>query len=99
MLVLRLRLSLAILRVLCQESTSTGEGGGLVLSLADAGEDRGECLSQVSFQRLPHLIHQRTDGNPLFMVTVANDLVAQGVLAKITGEWELCREVSERTVR
>ena len=47
--------------------------------------------------KLAHLIHRRTDGNPLFMVNVVNDLIAQGVLAKTNGEWELRREVSERT--
>lgn len=50
------------------------------------------------FQRLAHLIHQRTDGNALFMVNVVNDLVAQGVLTKTNGEWELRREVRERTL-
>ena len=49
-------------------------------------------------QRLAHLIHQRTDGNPLFMVNVVNDLIAQGVLTKMNGEWELRREVEERTL-
>ena len=48
--------------------------------------------------KLAHVIHRRTDGNPLFMVNVVNDLVAQGVLAKTNGEWELCREVSEHTL-
>src|SRR5262245_60333267 len=48
-------------------------------SPASVGEGRGEGLSKASLQRLAHVIHQRTDGNPLFMVTVVNDLIAQGV--------------------
>src|SRR5262249_58892249 len=51
-----------------------------------------------SFHTLAHLIHQRTDGNPLFMVTVVNDLIAQGVLTKTNGEWELRGEGRKRTV-
>jgi tetratricopeptide (TPR) repeat protein len=67
-------------------------------SPADAGEGRGEGLSKAPLQRLAHLIHQRTDGNALFMVNVVNDLIAQGVLTKTNGEWELRREVKERTL-
>jgi predicted ATPase len=67
-------------------------------SPASAGEGRGESLSKASLQRLAHLIHERTDGNPLFMVNVVNDLIAQGVLTKTNGAWELQREVSARTL-
>jgi predicted ATPase len=38
---------------------------------------------------LAHLIHHRTDGNPLFMVTVVNDLVTQGRIVQIEGQWAL----------
>jgi DNA-binding winged helix-turn-helix (wHTH) protein/predicted ATPase len=48
---------------------------------------------------LAHVIHQRTDGNPLFMVNVVNDLVAQSVVVQTNGGWELRGEVSERTLR
>jgi predicted ATPase len=33
-------------------------------------------------------IHQRTDGNPLFMVNVVNDLIARGTVRQIDGRWE-----------
>ena len=52
-------------------------------------EDRGEGASRTSLQRLARIIHQRTDGNPLFMVNVVNDLLARGVLVQSEGRWEL----------
>ncbi len=39
---------------------------------------------------LARVIHQRTEGNPLFMVSVVDDLVAHGVIAPSSGRWELC---------
>lgn len=38
---------------------------------------------------LAPLIHQRTDGLPLFMVTVVDELMAQGVLVERDGRWAL----------
>jgi DNA-binding winged helix-turn-helix (wHTH) protein/predicted ATPase len=32
-------------------------------------------------------VHLRTDGNPLFMVTVANDLVARALIVQREGQW------------
>jgi len=52
----------------------------------------------VPLQALAHIIHRRTDGNPLFMVNVVNDLIAQGVIAKTNGGWELRGEIRERTL-
>src|SRR5262245_19327322 len=49
----------------------------------------GGAPGRAPLQTLAHLIHQRTDGNPLFMVNVVNDLIAQGVVTKMNGEWEL----------
>jgi predicted ATPase/type II secretory pathway predicted ATPase ExeA len=34
----------------------------------------------VPLQQLSHTIHQRTEGNPLFMVNVVNELLAQGMI-------------------
>ena len=48
-------------------------------SPAAAGEDWGEGLSQTTVRKLAHLIHLRTDGNPLFMVNMTNELIAHGV--------------------
>jgi predicted ATPase len=38
------------------------------------------------------LVHQRTDGNPLFMVNVADHLVERGVLGQQDSQWVLTRE-------
>lgn len=38
---------------------------------------------------LVHHVHRRTDGNPLFMVTVADDLVGRTLVVERGGEWAL----------
>jgi predicted ATPase len=38
---------------------------------------------------LAQLIYRRTDGNPLFIVNVVEDLIAQGVIGQREGQWEL----------
>jgi predicted ATPase len=43
----------------------------------------------VSLQALARLIHQRTEGNPLFMVNMTNFLVAQGLLVEKEDRWKL----------
>jgi len=48
-------------------------------------------------QRLARIIHQRTDGNPLFMVNVVDYLVAQGVLVHSDGRWALKGDIGEST--
>jgi predicted ATPase len=54
-----------------------------------------EAIHESPLRRLTHLIHQRTDGNPLFMVTVVNELVARGVLVQSEGRWELQGGIEE----
>jgi predicted ATPase len=49
-------------------------------SPAVAGEGRGEGLLAVPLRSLARTIHRRTDGNPLFMVNVVDQLVAPGTL-------------------
>lgn len=39
--------------------------------------------------RLAQVLHQRTEGNPLFLVNVVEDLVAQGSLREVEGCWGL----------
>jgi DNA-binding winged helix-turn-helix (wHTH) protein/predicted ATPase len=58
-----------------------------------------EPIPAQAVHNLAHVIHQRTDGNPLFMVNVVNDLIAQGVVAQTNGGWELRGEVRERALR
>jgi DNA-binding winged helix-turn-helix (wHTH) protein len=40
-------------------------------------------------------LHQRTGGNPLFMVNVIQDWMAQGVLVEVDGHWELGRALED----
>jgi predicted ATPase len=54
----------------------------------------GEYLSRrfpadYSFDALAGMIHARTGGNPLFLVSVADDLVRRGVLIERSGGWEV----------
>jgi tetratricopeptide (TPR) repeat protein len=43
--------------------------------------------AETSSADLALAVHQRTDGNPLFMVRLADELVAIGVLAEEAGRW------------
>ena len=44
---------------------------------------------------LADAIHGRTEGNPLFMINVANDLVARGVLIERNGSWSLAGRLAD----
>ncbi|HEV8718666.1 MAG TPA: AAA family ATPase [Candidatus Binatia bacterium] len=44
------------------------------------GEDRGEDLPPLPLHSLTRLLHRRTEGNPLFMATVVDALLSQGLL-------------------
>jgi predicted ATPase len=39
--------------------------------------------------QLAQVLHQRTEGNPLFLVNVVEDLIAQGCLREVEGSWGL----------
>jgi predicted ATPase len=43
---------------------------------------------------LASALHRRTDGHPLFLVTVVDALVRQGALQEVRGRWELAQELS-----
>ncbi len=40
-------------------------------------------------------LHQRTGGNPLFVVNVVQDWMTQGVLVEVEGRWELGRAIED----
>jgi predicted ATPase/DNA-binding winged helix-turn-helix (wHTH) protein len=44
-------------------------------------------------RELAATLHRRTEGNPLFMVQVLNDLVERGALVESQGRWQLRRSV------
>jgi predicted ATPase len=43
---------------------------------------------RIPLQGLARAIHQRTEGNPLFMVTVVDDLIRRGGLVEVEGNWK-----------
>jgi DNA-binding winged helix-turn-helix (wHTH) protein/predicted ATPase len=45
---------------------------------------------------LAHLVYDRTEGNPLFMVEMANDLIAKGAITQVEKHWEIPRLESAR---
>jgi DNA-binding winged helix-turn-helix (wHTH) protein/tetratricopeptide (TPR) repeat protein len=47
---------------------------------------------------LAPLLHQRTEGNPLFMVSVVDWLVERGVVGQVDGRWQLTVGLDEVTV-
>jgi DNA-binding winged helix-turn-helix (wHTH) protein len=58
-------------------------------SPANAGEGQGEGLSAEALRDVTRLIHHRTDGNPLFMVTAVEDLIAQKIITQRDEQWKL----------
>ncbi len=58
-----------------------------------AAEPAGEM------RRLAARIHERTEGNALFMVNVVNDLVARGSLVRHDGRWHVAGALEELTDR
>jgi predicted ATPase len=44
---------------------------------------------------LARFVHQRTEGNPLFMVNMVEYWITQGWLAEVEGRWTLCVGLSE----
>jgi DNA-binding winged helix-turn-helix (wHTH) protein/predicted ATPase len=51
-----------------------------------------------AFQDLAQTIHQRTDGHPLFMVTLVNALVQQRCLAEHDGQWDVQGGIPQGTL-
>lgn len=69
-----------------------------------AAAEVGECLA-AQFGSAPlngsrptalaEAIYARTEGNPLFIINVANDLVARGVLIERNGRWSLAGRLED----
>lgn len=58
----------------------------------------GRCPRHSFPPELPALIHQRTDGNPLFMVNMVDSLVERGVVHQADERWQLTVGLDEVTV-
>jgi DNA-binding winged helix-turn-helix (wHTH) protein/predicted ATPase len=52
----------------------------------------------VPIQEVARVIHQRTEGNPLFMVNATDYLLAQGVIQQTDGQWTLRADVREVSI-
>jgi len=68
----------------CQEVPLAGLSAGAVAEYLTARLP-GRHLPEA----LPQLIFQRTDGHPLFLVTLVEDWLARGVLGEWDGQWRL----------
>jgi DNA-binding winged helix-turn-helix (wHTH) protein/predicted ATPase len=62
---------------------------------------RKEAVESYLQQRFPHsvfpvrlaeVLHRRSDGTPLFLVSIVDELVAQGVIIQVDGTWMLQNE-------
>jgi predicted ATPase/DNA-binding winged helix-turn-helix (wHTH) protein len=56
----------------------------------------GSGADLTALRELAHMLHTRTDGIPLFVVSVVNDLVTRGAIADADGRWTVRPEA--RTV-
>ena len=73
-----------------------------LLSLADVTayvDARFTAAPPEQMRRLAAQIHERTDGNALFMVNVVNDLVATGLLVWRDGGWHVEGSIDQATNR
>ncbi|MGE0825689.1 MAG: AAA family ATPase [Candidatus Binatia bacterium] len=52
-----------------------------------------ETADQVSLGKLARYIYRRTEGNPLFMVNVVDNLVRRGMIVEREGRWGLSSEL------
>jgi DNA-binding winged helix-turn-helix (wHTH) protein/predicted ATPase len=65
----------------------------LALRLLNEAEVAAYLNARFPLSALPaevaRVLHQRTEGNPLFLVNMVSDLVAQGMLVEVEGCWTL----------
>lgn len=88
------------LQTVKQELVLQGQGVELPLELLTAAEvaqylalrGAGGADLPPAGRRLAQLLYQRTDGHPLFMVTVVEHLLQRGVLQERPGPWEVSPE-------
>src|SRR5262249_30041076 len=76
-----------------QELQAHGQCDELILdflSESAVGEYLTRRFARASFPRdLGRVLHENTSGNPLFLVNVIDDLIVQGQLRGVEGEWTL----------
>jgi len=66
------------------------------LSAQDVGGLVGKRFDDATFAgELAAVVHRRTEGHPLFIVSMLDDLVAQGRIAEVEGGWQLSGALAE----
>jgi DNA-binding winged helix-turn-helix (wHTH) protein/predicted ATPase len=87
------------LRVLKQELQVHGQCEELPLGFLTVMEVNQYLATRFPQHELPRklaqLLHQSTEGNPLFMVNVVDEWVRQRVLVETDGQWKLTAKVEE----
>ena len=88
------------MRAIKQELQAHGECEELALGCLTAAEVSKYLACRFAEHQAPaalaRLIHQTTDGNPLFMVNVVDYWVSQGLLAETDGSWRLTSNIDGR---
>ncbi|MGH7786169.1 MAG: ATP-binding protein [Candidatus Binatia bacterium] len=73
-----------------------------LLSRADVGayvEARFPGAPPAALRQLATRVYERTEGNALFMISMVNDLVAGGLLARREGQWQVDGSIDTATDR
>lgn len=68
-------------------------------SIPVSGDDGNVDLSSLPLHELARVLHRRTEGNPLFLVHLVDDLISQGVLRHINGSWTVQGQVAAIALR
>ncbi len=68
----------------CLEPSRRSRNVGVLPRRADA----------VTLQHLAHVIHERTEGNPLFMATLVEHLLREGAIEVVDGQWQMREEMT-----
>jgi len=94
-----LRLSNHPLRAVTQELVAKAQCEELRLPFLTTDDVTHYLTQRYNHHQFPSglgtAIHQRTDGNPLFVVNMVEYLAVQGVIAKVAGQWHLQTTIDE----
>ena len=87
------------LRAVAQRLVASGRATEIALDELPAeavGDYLGRRFGGSRFSgELSRLVRKRTDGNPLFLVTLVDHLVARGMIVGREGQWEIAKEIRD----
>jgi tetratricopeptide (TPR) repeat protein len=90
------------LRAMKQELQVHRQCEELPLGFLTVAEVRQYLAAKFPHQQFPselgRIIHQSTEGNPLFMLNVVSYWVSQGVLVETDGQWQLSTKIADVSV-